>query len=267
MDEDIFGDNNVIEYPKKGAKLFQGTSNYYEFAHFGWGIKSSFYGFIKGYKGVSDRAVDFAVKSKDIAILDTHVFPIIFNYRQFLELSLKALYLDYSSDPTEVKKEKFKDFNHNLMTVWNAIEPMLLEVCGSNKEMVKHAKGYVEQFHKQDKSSFSFRYPITKQLEPIHKKEERFDLVNLKNRMEELDNYFGGADGALDYLKSCIQDQEEYRNEMRAEWEAEIQAMQNEARAEWEAEGRAIQAEHEAEARQEIEAEMRAETLANREYE
>lgn len=90
--EDTSGERLVFKLPKQGERLFKGTSEYYHFSHFGWGLKSQFYGYIKGYISVSDAAVELAVTSKDIAKLDTYVFPIIFNYRQFLELSLKSLY-------------------------------------------------------------------------------------------------------------------------------------------------------------------------------
>jgi len=45
----------------------------------------------------------------------------------------------------------------------------------------------------------------------VFKKEERIDLLNLKQRIGELSNFFDGMDGALDDLKQG-----------KAEWE-EIQ--------------------------------------------
>ncbi|WP_139170838.1 hypothetical protein [Paenibacillus naphthalenovorans] len=66
MGYDETNEEYIIEFPKKGKQVFTETAEYYEFAHFGWGIKSQFYGYISGYKGVADIAVDFAVRSRDI---------------------------------------------------------------------------------------------------------------------------------------------------------------------------------------------------------
>lgn len=261
MDKLDFGEPvEKFGLPQKGGRLFQETSNYYEFAHFGWGLKSSFYGYIRGYKEVSDKAVEFAVQSKDIAVLDTHVFPIIFNYRQFLELSLKSLYLDYSSHSIKEKIATLHSAGHDLMKMWQKLEPILLNLYAGNenKEMVNTVKSYIKQFHDTDRSSFNFRYPITKEMVPVFKTEKRYDLVNLKTRMQELSNYFDGADGQLDYLKSCQEDQDAYRRELEAEMRAIQAEYEAEARKEYEAEARAIQAEYEAEARAEYEAEARA---------
>lgn len=227
-----------LEYPKKRGLLFQGTSNYYEFSHFGWGLKSMFYGYIRGYKAVSDKAVELAVASEDIVKLDTFIFPIVFNYRQFLELSLKSLYLDYSDEDIKIKLSTITNVSHNLMKMWEKLEPILLSTSNTtqHKEMVSNVKGYVQQFHDIDPGSFNFRYPITKKMTPVFEKEQRIDLVNLKNRMEELSNFFDGMDGALDHLKSCKEDQEEYRREIEAELRAEFEA---EMRAEWASEMKA----------------------------
>lgn len=234
FENDDIDEHIVFEMPKKGAELFKETSNYYQFAHFGWGLKSQFYGYIKGYKSVSDAAVDMAVSSKDIVKLDTYVFPIMFNYRQFLELSLKSLYLDYSEDEPRMRLETINKASHNLMKMWDKVEPILLLTSDAahHNEMVKIVKSYVQQYHEMDEGSFNFRYPITKQLNSVFKKEERIDLVNLKQRMAELSNFFDGMDGALDDLKQRKADWEEIQRELQAEVEAEWRAeMEAEARA------------------------------------
>lgn len=224
--EDTSGERLLFKLPKKGEKLFKGTNNYYHFSHFGWGLKSQFYGYIKGYKSVSDAAVILAVNSKDIAKLDTYVFPIIFNYRQFLELSLKSLYLDYSDDEPKKRLETINKVSHNLIKIWNKVEPILLSTSDTihHKELLDTVKSYVKQYHDMDEGSFNFRYPITKQLDPVFNKEERIDIVNLKQRMEELSNFFDGMDGALDDLKQRKAEWKEIQREMEAEWLAEARA-------------------------------------------
>lgn len=143
-----------------------------------------------------------------------------------MELSLKALYLGYSNDSSKHKISIIKDAGHNLMKMWNYLEPILIEASGStaDKNMVSVVKSYVEQFHQMDKTSFSFRYPITKEMVPVFQDEQRIDLINLKNCVQELSNFFDGMDGLLDDQKRSKEEAEAIIREINAEIEAEFRA-------------------------------------------
>lgn len=228
-----------IKFPVKGKELFKSTNKYLEFSHFGWGnINSQFYGYIRGYKRSADTLVEFALASNRIEILDTYIFPVLFLYRQFIELSLKSLYLEYADKSMHEKIQTIKQVSHNLAQMWNKLKPTLIDVSNnkSEEEIVNVVESYIMQYHNFDKGSFKFRYPIDKDANPLIKGEERIDLVNLKERMTELDNFFSGADGHLDYLKTCKYEQEQYLREIEAEMRAEYEA---EMKAEYEAEMRA----------------------------
>ena len=222
-----------IELPKKNMKLFESTKRYLDFSHFGWGdIETQFYGYTKGYKESADTLVDYALNSKSIAVLDTYVFPILFLYRQFIELSLKSLYLEYANETIEKKVQVIKEVNHNLHQMWNKLKPTLIDSDDGNSEseIISIAESYVIQFHNFDNSSFKFRYPIDKDYNPLlNGEEQRIDLANLKSRMTELDNFFGGTSGKLSYFKDCKEAQEEHlrevREELRAEFEAEMRTL------------------------------------------
>lgn len=220
-----------VQFPVKGKKLFKSTYSYLEFSHFGWGnIDDQFYGYIKGYKDSADKLVDFALVSKRISILDTFIFPILFLYRQFIELSLKSLYLEYSDKQMADKILTIKQAGHNLASMWNKLKPTLLDASDAQgeRELIKSVESYIMQYHNYDKSSFKFRYPIDKDYNPLLKDEERLDIVNLKNRITELDNFFGGASGKLGAIKEWKYEQEQYLREierdMQAEYEAEMRA-------------------------------------------
>ncbi|AMA72761.1 hypothetical protein ACKE5C_11180 [Aneurinibacillus thermoaerophilus] len=190
-------------WPKEGQKLFK-SGSYYQIAHFGWGGQDSqFHGYIRGYKEAADNLVDLAIKSENIAVLDTYVFPIVFLYRQFLELSMKEIYLNYSEHSTEDKVKTIDKAGHNLLRIWNEIKPLIQEGCNSNDDdkTIKVVEDYINQFHAFDKTSFTFRYPITKKLAPTLDKEYRIDLLNLKQRIDELGHFFSGVDGQLDANK------------------------------------------------------------------
>jgi len=159
-----------IPWPQKGAKLFINSGNYYEFSHFGWGgnTETEFFGYMKGYKEAADNLIENAIISQDISKIDTVIYPVCFLYRQYLELVMKIIYLSYSGDVRETKIKTLKDISHNLMKMWNKIKPYLEEETNQEERNdIKVVEEYIRQFHKFDKSSFTFRYPITKELRNV----------------------------------------------------------------------------------------------------
>lgn len=184
----------TFELPKKDEKLFKDGGNYYEFAHFGWGsTETEFYGYMKGYKESADLLVNSSVASRDISMLDTSVFPILFLYRQYLELAMKSIFLRFSEDNLGDKEDTIKKSSHNLMSIWNKVKPILEPLGSEDKEMLVTVEEYIKEFHQFDKSSFTFRYPITKELDRVLTSEKRINLINLRDRIEELYNFFSGA--------------------------------------------------------------------------
>jgi hypothetical protein len=203
----------TLPWPKKGSKLFVDGGEYHEFSHFGWGsVDTQFYGYMEGYKKSADELIDLAVNSGDIKTLDTYIFPICFLYRQYLELAMKYIFIKYSGWDKDKKISAIKDVNHNLLRIWNKIKPIILEeTTKEEKEDIEAVEDYISQFNIFDKSSFTFRYPITKELDGVLTKERRINLINLKERMDELYCFFDGCTGKLDEIS-------EYKAEMLSEY-------------------------------------------------
>ena len=61
----------------------------------------------------------------------------------------------------------------------------------------------VKDFHDLDKGSFSFRYSTDKKGALICLPDVPFDLTNIKDVMEAVNNLFSGADGQLDANSSA----------------------------------------------------------------
>ena len=204
---------NSSPWPSEYKGLFVEGGDYYEFAHFGWGhIWTQFYGYCNGYKESADRLIDDAIASQEIARLDTVVFPALFLYRQFIELSLKQTILQFSSGKYSERIAIFKKLNHDLVARWNEFIKILPEARDSDeKTTLEVVEKYIQEFTMVDKSSFSFRYPITKDLELIFGKEQRINLRHVKDRMAELEAFFSGADAYMQDLRTC-------ENEMLAEF-------------------------------------------------
>ncbi len=204
-----------LPWPKKGEKLFKETGSYYEHAHFAWGNwETQFVGYTDGYKDSADELIEQAISSGEIQKLDTFVFPICFLYRQYLELEMKGLYLKYSEDSSDEKGKTIKAVNHSLLKIWNKIKEILTENADeTEKQSIDIVEEYITEFHHYDQSSFSFRYPIDKELKLQFGSEMRLDLSNLKDRMNELQNFFDGSEGALSEIKSVKHEMSTYFSE------------------------------------------------------
>jgi hypothetical protein len=157
----------------------------------------------EGYWRAADLLVERAVEegtSKNFL-----VYPIVFCYRQFLELSLKSTILFYGA-PAGVKPN-FKSHKlevqwHDFRTVieyWDQDEPPDPEHTATDNAVEE----MVTEFAKIDPDSFRFRYATTTTGRPTPLTLEVVDLRNLRDLMEALHGYFMGVDGYLGDLASA----------------------------------------------------------------
>lgn len=200
--------------PQKGAKLFTSDGTPHDFSMIGWGDASHQYVlYMDGYKTAADELVQRLLDSETVGRWDTHIFPILFLYRQFIELELKWIFLVYSDADAPAKKQLIQGSRgHNLIDLWKKSKPIVLESATSHEEQedVAIVEDYIMQFHELDKSSYSFRYPINKNLEQISDNQRRINLPNLRQRMDELYHFFNGLDVMLSNMRDYRQDMEEY---------------------------------------------------------
>lgn len=133
------------------------------------------FGYINSYK----RAGDILVKEMSPDLL---VFPIIFCYRQYLELLLKNIYYIH-------KKDEYNNFinkvSHNLIKIWEFTKP-ILQAEIKEKE-INFIEKIVTIFDKIDPTSFTFRYEFDKKSERNIKKTLCIDTLLLKKRMSKVD--------------------------------------------------------------------------------
>lgn len=156
-----------LMWPQKGQRVFEETDKFYEFSHFGWGnIETQFYGYMSGYKESADTLVETAISSKNIRTLDTFIFLYIF----------KIL-----GDKWRRKNKVIKSISHNLLSIWKYIMPILSNDC-SKEELrdIEIVESYIKLFNEIDKSSFTFRYPVNKELNILFSNTKHLDLLNLK---------------------------------------------------------------------------------------
>ncbi|QUS37854.1 hypothetical protein RPMA_02510 [Tardiphaga alba] len=153
---------------------------------------------IMGYKKAADLMVEKA--NEERIDRDTLIFPIMFNYRQFIELSLKHLISQYG--PTVGIAANWQ--SHDLHFLWKVFVDVLTDYGhGAQEEADTAVASIITEFAKVDPNSFSYRYPVDRQGRPILLPSQGVDLTALSDVMKGVDGYFTGCDGYLDHLQSA----------------------------------------------------------------
>jgi hypothetical protein len=99
------------------------------------------------------------------------------------------------------KKVAIDRISHDLLSAWMKTKEILMHYASpSEKKDIAIAEDYIKQFHLLDRSSFTFRYPITKNLNHVIGEQKRIDLPNLRDRMAELTAFFDGCEGMLSQM-------------------------------------------------------------------
>ncbi len=156
---------------------------------------------IDGYKKGADLMVERALKERTER--DILIFPIVFCYRHFIELSFKYLINTYGN----VVGIESKWNTHNLSELWKTVKNVLKKYMAPDVDGVESiVDKIIAEFEKIDQRSFSFRYPVNTGGQIIEFDREKFDLVNLAKVMNRLEGFFDGCDGYLDDLKSSYCD-------------------------------------------------------------
>ena len=151
-----------------------------------------------GYEMSASTLVDQALENS--SLLDFLVYPIVFNYRHFIELRLKGIIADFG---LSVGVEPIWS-SHSLSVLWNAFA-QVLDGYGTPDpdEADEVVAGLIQEFSKIDPGSFSFRYPCDTHGESLVLPFKEVDLNWLKDVMKGVSNYFDGTEGFLAEVSSA----------------------------------------------------------------
>jgi hypothetical protein len=146
-----------------------------------------------GYKEASDVLIAHLAQ---YGRNDGLVYPIIFGYRQYLELTIKALTLIVNR--LDGDDEGFKR-THDLDRLWRKIQPRLLEAIEQeNLEPLRIVETAIMDFHGIDPLSDGFRFPSG-----IN--QFNVDLRNMRSVMDRvakfLDSLFDWLHAGLDAME------------------------------------------------------------------
>lgn len=167
--------------------------------------------YAEGFKEAAHVLAEHARNAR----LDALVYPIIFNFRQYFELTLKRMYVVYGlydarlHDRT-VNAEKAPR-THDLTKLWNEVRPRLIALiqeqgddadCGPIDRIV-------QLLNDLDPSSEASRYADTTKGGKLHEL-DRLNVGVFMNMADEAVIYLDGTESWLDELLNTKRDLEEY---------------------------------------------------------
>lgn len=147
-------------------ELFKGIEKDETNADIGWIVSKAStyeYGYLKAAQILSKGYSEHYVIDKDSLI-----FPIIFLYRQHIELSIKSIIRKLDKRLVNERKDNILE-KHRLLDLWDEMIKLYTLYISQNNLLqvfisppLNKEREIVKEFHKVDQDSFSFRYSTSK---------------------------------------------------------------------------------------------------------
>lgn len=188
-----------------------------------------FYPYTKAYLETANYLKWYMKKETDLNNLDCkdHLFlPMCYLYRNCVELSLKSIWFEEMGEDFQIKCKLILDKKHSIEGMWKKIKPYLLEYSRGTEEAeyIEVIEDYCKQVHKIDSDANKFRYPMANSMQVYFSQNKRFDFINM-GFFEALNNILDGIDSEINNMNEAKAEMEaEYRAEMEAEYFAEMMA-------------------------------------------
>jgi hypothetical protein len=176
-DEDtLYNDEDVIPFPETGDQLFT-TERYSRYnAQITYALSDdSLYRYVSGYKEAADRLVQSLIE--DDRHIDLVVFPIVFLYRQYLELRFKQLLREGSR---LLNGSFILPKHHRLDILWYECKSLLrqIEPRMTDGEVVG-LEACILEFSTIDPISMAFRYHVDTHDQPSLPPDLKY--INIRN--------------------------------------------------------------------------------------
>jgi hypothetical protein len=209
-------------WPEKGDKLFISDPNSWHNAHIYY-RGDDWHQYITGYKRAGDILITHAKDT--MSNQDYIVLPVVFLYRQYLELQLKQLIRD-----GRALLDQSPEFpkTHDLGKLWNECSQVLSQVFLEDTDDETSTeirddslaiRECIEQFASIDPTSMAFRYPVGKEGEVLLPDDARvINLSNLADVINKIANYLDGAATGISVYLDTKQEMEEYYAGYSEEW-------------------------------------------------
>ncbi|MGH3023349.1 MAG: hypothetical protein ACRDNI_06810 [Gaiellaceae bacterium] len=205
-------------WPRKGDDPFALDADWSSNACLNFMNDEPWFGYVRGYKLAGDLAVDHVERKRYDS--DTLVYPILFNYRQYLELVLKSLIRDAR---LLLDERGGAPDGHNLMHLWNTAQPLLLRIEPKSRNDLDNVGSCLAHFARLDPNSEAFRYPVDLDGNPSLPEDLfHINLSKVRNVIANLDGFFYAADTHISALLEFKAEAEAEGRAAEAEMEREM---------------------------------------------
>lgn len=194
---DLLDKVSKYRWPRKGDRLLKGSDDLDQRVDFPKDELSRYVHIWEGYMHAGTILIDACETDRYKRHL--LIYPIIFNYRHGIELAIKWVIERYGNNSTV---EVIEITHHNLWQLWKVCKQIIVEV-GSEDSALTVVERVVQDFHEIDPSALSFRYSRNKDGALINLPDS-VDLLNIRDVMEGVSNFFDGVDGELDYNSRAV---------------------------------------------------------------
>lgn len=170
---------------------------------------------ITGYTEV----IDYIYKIQQISN-KVKLYPLIFMFRNTIELCLKRLFYSRVNDGVPLKVFNSKRKSHFIKKdLWKNVKPVIVKYANDSGEdlvMIDIVEKLLDEIDSIDKNGDNFRYPTSYSLE-YRFDNKKLDLSNVYTYLKAIINFLEGCNSMLDVIA-------DYESEMKAEYESEMRA-------------------------------------------
>jgi hypothetical protein len=169
-------------WPRLGQRLFVPGSPGRD-ADVASGLDERMYWMKEGFKETADL---LAIQAEESREQKKFVWPIVFCYRQYIELALKEVLAKHGEQVEPEIEPNWK--SHKLGELWSDCKSIMQETLSGTTlddiPGVRALEGLINEFQGVDVGSYSFRFPTDTTGKLVEFPFESIDLANLKSVME-----------------------------------------------------------------------------------
>jgi hypothetical protein len=143
-----------------------------------------------GYASVATVLLNLIKISNDRFVKESYINPVLFCFRQYLELSMKDSILRFRFMRKKANKDESKVQGHDLQNLWEGLVKYL-----TKDKAVISIGNLIKEFNDVDKSGTLFRYNefLTKNICDEERKMPLIDVDNLYTRILQMYSFFEGV--------------------------------------------------------------------------
>jgi len=198
-----------LNWPRKNEQLFKTETDFENNACL---MSSSFAQYGEHYKEAADALITSAI-NRNIYV-DRAVYPAVFMYRQYLELTLKDII--WRTRRIEHDGQGFPKI-HSLDCLWSEAKRLLQQHYGAEcPKEVEYVGQCIAEFHTYDPNSTAFRYPYDARSGSILAGLARINVRHLMETMGRIGNFLSCiASDIAERLDWCAEMERDMASECR----------------------------------------------------